>query len=421
MGLVMKKEEHDEIDDIEVIGRSDTPDDLPTSEYDLIAGKSAEDIAARGADGSDGEPEGDGAGRADGAADGAASDADDAEAGADDGADAAGQGAGKAKRRHGKRSRRADGAGSAPDGGDGGSSSDGSGDGKDGPDAAAPQGGHGNRTALIAAIAVVAVVAVVVAAIVGYFVGAGGFGAGARGADSASLTEDQLDTVVASYTYNGATTDITARTLIESQYSLDAVKQDDGTYATPTADTALNYVRNQILLAEADARGISVSDEEMADFAETTIGTSDYATMAEQYNLSEDQAKEVVRQQTTMRKLYDQIVPETTATVPTAPTEPENGDTSTRSQDYATYIIGLLGDEWDSSANTWASEDGPFYAALSGTDFTADSASYEEALTAYYTAYQQYAESSNEASSTWSAFENGLFANADIELYGLFA
>ena len=92
-----------------------------------------------------------------------------------------------------------------------------------------------------------------------------------------------------------------------------------GTYPTPSADTALNYARNQILLAEADARGITVSDEEMASHAEETIGTSDFSAMAEQYNLSEEQAKEVVRQQTTLQKLYDQIVPEVNASMPTAP------------------------------------------------------------------------------------------------------
>ena len=110
-----------------------------------------------------------------------------------------------------------------------------------------------------------------------------------------------------------------------------------------------------------------------------------------------------------------------TASMPEAPVEPEDGDTSTRSKEYADYIIGLAGDEWDAESSTWASQDGPFYSVLSDTDFTADSASYEQALTAYYTAYQEYAEASGEYTSMWAEFQNGLFANADIDLYGLFA
>ena len=133
------------------------------------------------------------------------------------------------------------------------------------------------------------------------------------------------------------------------------------------------------------------------------------------------QAREVVRENTVLQKLYTQVVPENDATMPEAPVEPEDGDTSTRSKEYADYIIGLAGDEWDAEAGTWASQDGPFYSVLADTDFAADSASYEQALTAYYTAYQEYAEASGEYTSMWAEFQNGLFADADIDLYGLFA
>ena len=47
MGLILKKEELGSEDDFDIIERSDTPEDLPRAEYDLIAGESAEDIAAR--------------------------------------------------------------------------------------------------------------------------------------------------------------------------------------------------------------------------------------------------------------------------------------------------------------------------------------------------------------------------------------
>lgn len=354
MGLIQKKDEEREvIEGIEVIESGDTPDDLPTTDYDLVGGKSAEDIAANGED-------------ADESVDEPASDDEDAAVRGDHDDDGAGR--------------------------------------------------RGPGAALIA----IALIAVIVAGIAGYFVGSGGF-AGTGGAGSATLTEDQLDTVVAHYTYDGASHDITAREVMESQYSLDAYKQEDGTYPTPSADGILNYVRTQIVLAEADARGIEVTDDEMAEYAEASIGTSDYAAMAEQYQLTEDQARAVVRQNATIQKLYEQIMPANELVEPEVPNEPEDGDTSARSKDYADYIIALAGDDWDADKGDWASEDSVYAQALADTDFSADSASYEEALLAYYAAYQVYADDNSEYGSVWTDFQNTLFANATIDLYGLYA
>ena len=46
MGLEQKKDEREVVDGVEVIERSDVPDDLPEAAYDLVEGASAEDIAA---------------------------------------------------------------------------------------------------------------------------------------------------------------------------------------------------------------------------------------------------------------------------------------------------------------------------------------------------------------------------------------
>ena len=264
----------------------------------------------------------------------------------------------------------------------------------------------------------IAVVAVIIAAVLGFFIGSGGFSH--KGADSASLTSDQLDTVVASYSYNGKSVDVTAREAIESQYSLDSVKQSDGTYPTPSADIVLSYARNHILLNEAEARGISVTDKEMKEYAENALGMSDYSQMSQQYGVTEDQAKTIVKQQATMQKLYDKIVGTSSATMPEAPAQPEDGNEDTASKDYADYIIKLAGDEWDVKKGTWASTDGVYAKALAGQEFTADSATYGQALTAYYTAYQQYAQASSESGSKWTEFVNGLYAKANITLYGLY-
>lgn len=347
MGFIVNKDElqgeHDYIDGVEVIERTDVPEDLPQSDVDVVT--RGDDV---GDDAYDSEAE--------------ESYEDDLE------------------------------------------------DDYDEPD------GHGSKKLFIAVL----VIAIIVAGIVGFFIGRGGFGA-ATGAGTAALVDDQLDDVVASYTYNGAKHDITAREAIESQYSLETVQSEDGTYAAPSAETLISFVRTAVLLDEVEARGIEVSDDEIAEYSENTYGTSDFATLATQYGVTEDQAERICRDNALIEKLYNQIVPASTISVPEQPAEPEDGDTSTRSKEYAEYIIELAGDEWDAEAGDWASTDGPYYLALSGTDFTADSASYEEAISAYYVAYQEYAEQGSKMSQAWTDFANSLFAQADIQIFGIYA
>lgn len=393
MGLLVKRDElegeHDYIDGIEVIERSDVPDDLPESEVEVIeredadaAADDADDDAAdtdeTGADAADADAD-----EADAADDEAAADDDPAE---DDDLDPADED-------------------TAPAPVSGSTSSD----------HGSTQ--HHNRAILIAAF----VIAIIVAGVGGYFIGRGGFGGASAAPGSALLAEGQLDATVASYTYKGARHDITAREAIESQYSLDSMKTDDGMYRAPSAETLVAYVRTQILLDEAEARGIEVTDDEVAAYAEQTYGTSDFATLSTQYGLSEDQVREITRNSTMIEKLYDQIAPASTVALPEEPEQPADGDTSTRSKAYADYIINLAGDEWDAETGTWASTDGPYATALQGMDVTADSASYEEAIIAYYVAYQEYATQASESRQTWTDFANTLFADADMDIYGLYA
>ena len=279
---------------------------------------------------------------------------------------------------------------------------------------AAPARGGVRLPIAIAAV----VIAAVVFAIGGFFIGSGGFGG--KGTGTAALSEDQLEDVVATYTYNGARHDVTARQAIETQYSVDTVKQDDGTYAAPSAETIVNYVRTQILLGEAKARGIEVSDDEMADYAEQALGTSDYDSLAQQYGVTTDQAKDIVRANCMQEKLYEQVVPDAQGTAPEAPSEPADGNNETVTKEYADYIIGLLGDEWDSANNTWARTDGPYYQALGQEDWSADGATYTQAQTAYFVAYQQYATQANEGQSVWRDYVNGLYQNANVDIFGLY-
>ena len=248
MGLIQKKDEKDEIDGIQIIERGEGPDGDEDEKIDLVAGTSAEHIAA-----------------------GTTAEEEDARLEAKIAADAADENLMPQEQ-----------------------------DEDDDSDVDDHACKH-KKTMIVAFV-----VAIVIAAVVGFFIGNGGFGG--KGVGSATLSEDQLDSTVASYSYNGKKSDITAREAIESQYSLDTVKDDDGNYTAPSADVILSYVRNQILLDAAEDEGITVSSKEMKQYAEDSIGTSDYKTMATQYGVSKDQAKQIVRQSATLQKLYKKKV-----------------------------------------------------------------------------------------------------------------
>ena len=156
MGLIQKKDEKDEIDGIQIIERGEGPDGDEDEKIDLVAGTSAEHIAA-----------------------GTTAEEEDARLEAKIAADAADENLMPEE--------------------------------QDEDDSDADDHASKHKKTMIAAF----VVAVVIAAVVGFFIGNGGFGG--KGVGSATLTEDQLDSTVASYSYNGKKSDITAREAIESQ------------------------------------------------------------------------------------------------------------------------------------------------------------------------------------------------------------
>lgn len=263
-----------------------------------------------------------------------------------------------------------------------------------------------------------ALAAVIVAGVSGYFLGSGGFGS--KGVSAPVFAESELDATVATWKFKGASHKISAREAIESQYSLDSVKDEDGNYPAPSADAVLSYVRNRILLEEASKQDIELSDEDLSSSAEASLGTSDFSAIADQYGVSEDQAKQIVREQGTIQKLYQSVMDDAPA-MPKAPAEPESGDENEAKAEYAAYIIDLAGKEWDAEAGTWAKLDGAYATALAGEEITPESATYAQAQKAYAVAYQQYMLESQGANVKWTSYVNELFGEADVELFGLYA
>ncbi|MBQ9058551.1 MAG: hypothetical protein IJ125_05155 [Atopobiaceae bacterium] len=238
-------------------------------------------------------------------------------------------------------------------------------------------------------------------------------------AGKTTLTEAELDNAVASFVYNGEQTDISARDAILSASSLEASKTEDGNYSLPAADAVLSFARNAILAKDVEAHGIKVSESDITAYAEEYMGTSDYSSIASQYGMDEDQVKKTLEQSCATRKLYEEVVDQPDSTMPDAPTTPEEGKEGEATAEYGAYIVELLGDEWDSANNKWAREDGPFYEALGTETFSADSATYSQAESAYYVAYSQYSQQSSNASAAWTEYVNGLLSNASVNIFSL--
>ena len=246
-------------------------------------------------------------------------------------------------------------------------------------------------------------------------------GGGATGSlnGRTTLSEGELNTPIASYTYNGQTKEVTAREVIENTSGLDAAKQSDGTYAVPAADKIIGYVRNALVVAEAQSQGISVSDQEVSDYMQTNFKTTDVSQVASAYKLSEDVAKKLINDAVIMKKYRDKVLSTKLPDAPQAPTAPEDGNSETTSQEYAQYIISLAGSEWDANNNTWASQDGDYYKQLSAYSISKDSASYAAAQTAYQVAMSKYSAVASKASQEWSQKINEILGKASIAVYSL--
>lgn len=413
MGLIMKKddsEDNEYIDGIEVVGRGEGPNgDDEVEHVEIHEGLTAEDISGKTA-AAEAERELE--------ADPELLDADAEDGGVAD-ADADGEDAGAAD------AGEADGEPEPEGVEDSEPAADASADSSTAAPVATPRAARPKKTRMQRAMMgkhkyfiAGALAAVIVAGVSGYFLGSGGFGS--KGVSAPVFAESELDATVATWKFKGASHKISAREAIESQYSLDSVKDEDGNYPAPSADAVLSYVRNRILLEEASKQGIKLSDEDLSSSAEASLGTSDFSAIADQYGVSEDQAKQIVREQGTIQKLYQSVMDDAPA-MPKAPAEPESGDENEAKAEYAAYIIDLAGKEWDAEAGTWAKLDGAYATALAGEEITPESATYAQAQKAYAVAYQQYMLESQGANAKWTSYVNELFGEADVELFGLYA
>jgi len=233
---------------------------------------------------------------------------------------------------------------------------------------------------------------------------------------SVSLSEAELDDTVATYEVNGKKHSVTYREAILENGSLDAARNADGSYRIPSADSVLALVRGQILVAEAEKLGISVSQDEIDAYAQANFGTTSLSSIASMFGMEEEAAAGLLREAAIMSALRDQAMQSEVGAPPEPPAEPAAGEEVTMTPEYAAYIISLAGDEWNGDAGTWASDDGDFAAALADYEVTSNGATYDAARQAFFVAYQHHVSEQSAYSAQWTDYVNELLGKASITI-----
>lgn len=231
-----------------------------------------------------------------------------------------------------------------------------------------------------------------------------------------TATEDQLSKAVASYVFNGKTYTVSANDIFDNTGTLEQAKQSDGSYALPDATTVMQYVQSEVIKRQAEAENIQVSDDDLNDYLETNFQTTDVDEIASKYGLDSDKVNSLIKDSIMVKKLRDAHVSASLPEMPNQPTAPADNSDDAASADYASYIINLVGDEWDANTGTWASQDGPYYTALKDYTITKDSATYGAAKAAFQVAYQQYSTAYSAAQSEWMTYVNSLLSKCQLTL-----
>lgn len=272
------------------------------------------------------------------------------------------------------------------------------------------------RTLPTSAWVLIVVVALALGVALGHFMlGGGGSGTIALNGRT-TLSESELDSTIATYTTDGVTTPITARDVLTFG-GTELTPNEEGTYDVPAASSILNYAQTQLMLDDAAKRGISVTDEDINAYLSASYGLEvDLATFASGSGITEEAARELLTMYVTISKLGEDVMGGALPEVPTEPAEPEEGAEDTPSAEYAEYVISLLGDEWDSEANTWARTDGEYYATLSGYEISNDAATYAAASAAYAVATSNYQNAYTEAAQKQDAYTDELFSKVSIQI-----
>ena len=224
-----------------------------------------------------------------------------------------------------------------------------------------------------------------------------------------TLSQDDLSGAIGTYTINGQTHKVTARDAILASSSL--TKNDDGTYDAPTAESVLTVARNAAMSQAARDRKLTVSDDEIKSYENSSFGTDNEDDIAKLYGYTTDEVHSTIYDSLLLNKLYKDVTGnDGLGAGPSQPTD--DLDDAGRAQ----YIIGLANDAWDAKKGTWAdSEAGNGWAsAMKAYGDISQGASADAAASAYQYAYGQYQDAMNDSIKTWNDFCDKTYKNLTI-------
>lgn len=164
-----------------------------------------------------------------------------------------------------------------------------------------------------------------------------------------------------------------------------------------------------MLADEAKAAGITATDEAVTGYIEANYPGDSASDAAEQLGITEAVLREQAAAALLIDGLRDHVLAQSGAdsenkTEIEAPALDLSSDPDAPNATHGAYIVKLLGDAWDADADAWATAEGPFYEALSGEEFTSESATYEQARLAYDAARASRSESQAADSDAWGDY-----------------
>lgn len=253
-------------------------------------------------------------------------------------------------------------------------------------------------------------------------------------AGKSSLTTSEFDKVIATYNFKGHNYTITAAEVADyagTDYGQDAdtnansnnsetnenkngSKDENTYYDIPSTEDVIAAIRDKILTKEMDDKGIKASEKQIKKYAKDNYGSDDFDSLASQYGVDKKVVKNSITRSVRIRQLYKQITGGDTPDSPNAPTSPSDSNYSKKTEDYGSYLMSIIKDDYDSDKNEWKNKKSDYYDALKGDDFDGKTASYSTCVKAYKIAYAKYEEQYDSQSQKWEDYTNELYASTDV-------
>lgn len=259
-------------------------------------------------------------------------------------------------------------------------------------------------------------------------------------AGKSSLTTSEFDKIIATYNFKGHSYTITAAEVADyagTDYGQDAdanatvnanansnnletnknkndSKDKNAHYDIPSTENVIAAIRDKILTQEMDDKGIKASKKQIKKYAKDNYGSDDFDSLASQYSVDKKVVKSSITRSVRIRQLYKQITGGNAPDCPNAPTSPSDSDSSKKTEDYGSYLMSIIKDDYDSDKNEWKNKKSDYYDALKDDDFDGKTASYSTCVKAYKIAYDQYEEQYDKQSRKWEDYTSELYANTDV-------